>query len=95
MTLLPEARLLPLTATDADPLDTGTEPSAVFPAEKATLPVGAVLPVAGFTVAVTCVVPVAVILIGLAATVVVVVTGGNATLTVTVPVELLKLPVAT
>src|ERR1700719_2540301 len=95
MVLFPTARLVPLTLRDATPFDNAAEPSEVLPIENAMLPVGASEPPAALTVAVSWVVPEDGMLAGLAAAAVVVVTGGAVTAIVTVPVELLKFPVAT
>jgi len=97
MVLAPEARLLPFTASVALPFApeavSGDVPSTVVPAANVTLPVGAAVPLAGLTVAVNCVVAVDEMLAGFANTAVVVATGGGVTVTLTVAVEPVKLPV--
>lgn len=89
---MPVARLEPFTVSAAVPAEErDTVPREAFPRVKATLPAGAAVPEAGFTVAVKTVVALGAMLAGLAVRVSVVVTGGAATLTVTVPDDAAKL----
>jgi hypothetical protein len=95
--LLPAARLLPFTVSVAvtvppEPASAAV-PNAVPPAEKLTLPVGAVLPLAAVTVTVKTVDALWAILTGLAANKAVVAIRGAATVTViAAETELAKLP---
>lgn len=91
----PKVRALPLTVSVAADPETAAEPRFVLPLVNTTVPAGEALPLAGFMVAVKTVLAVELKLVGLADTVVVVATGGGVTVTVTVPVEFWKLPVAT
>ena len=72
----------------------GSVPKGINPSENVTFPVGAVVPLAGFTVAVTLVEPPDATVDGLAEAEVVVATGAAVTVTDTVPLEFVKLPVA-
>jgi hypothetical protein len=96
--LLPVASELPFTVKVATPLlpDTASVPvpSVLVPSVKVTAPPGAAVPLAGFTVAVSIVLAVLAILEGLAATVVVVATAGTITVTVAVPLDAVKEPLA-
>jgi hypothetical protein len=91
----PVLRLLPLTVKVATPAESVADPSEVEPADNATLPVGAAVPDAAFTVTVTWVVPDVASVAELTATDVVVAIGAvEVTVTLTLPEELAKLPIA-
>jgi hypothetical protein len=99
MTLLPIARLLPVTVSVAiaEPPErvSGAEPRRVVPRVKDTVPAGAALPEAGLTVAISCVVAAGAMLARLAVTVVVVATPDDVTVTDAVPDEGAKFPAGT
>jgi hypothetical protein len=92
--LLPVASALPATVNVATPFEPDAVnvpvPRDVVPDEKVTVPVGAFVPLAGLTVAVISVLAVELMLVGLAETVVVVATDAAVTVTVAVPLELVK-----
>jgi hypothetical protein len=95
--LLPPARLLPFTVRVAVtvPLEpaSGAVPRAVFPAEKVTLPVGAVVPLAAFTVTVKTVDALCTILTGSPAReAVVAIRGADRVTVIAVETELVKPP---
>ena len=88
------ARLLPFTVRIAPDAVNGALPRAVFPSEKAMLPVGKEIPLAARTVAMSCVAAVDAITGGRATADVVVATDAAETVTVAEPPELEKFPVA-
>src|ERR1035441_15170 len=101
MLLLPTARVVPFTTSVAPEVapeaeapkgDSVADPSEVLPAEKVTLPVGAVLPLKGFTVTARWGVAVDAILAGFAVTDVVVPTAEPVTVTAVDADEAAKFP---